>query len=92
MIFVRLLAVAMLLSLRMADTPPKISFYRLEIHTQAPITKFESTLVIPAVTPDTDPQSVQGPAFNVAWLGARTCVLLALERAVELGFTHREYG
>ncbi|KAH7327046.1 hypothetical protein BKA65DRAFT_554606 [Rhexocercosporidium sp. MPI-PUGE-AT-0058] len=55
-----LLAIALLAFSSMADTTPKVTFYGLEINSQAPITRFESTLLIPAVILDTDPDSVQG--------------------------------
>ncbi|KAL2060633.1 hypothetical protein VTL71DRAFT_9274 [Oculimacula yallundae] len=60
MIILHFLVEATLLSFVTADDPPRLSFYGLEINAQAPITKFETTLLIPSVTPDHDPKSVQG--------------------------------
>ncbi|CZT44765.1 uncharacterized protein RSE6_04986 [Rhynchosporium secalis] len=54
------LAVASLLTCVCAGGPPRLTFYGLEILPGAPITKFESTLLVPSVTPDQDPKSVQG--------------------------------
>ncbi|KAK0113426.1 hypothetical protein ONS95_013684 [Cadophora gregata] len=60
MVLIWLLEIAVLLSASMAEPPPPATFYGIEIFPQAPITKFQSTLLIPSVTPDKDPKSVQG--------------------------------
>ncbi|PVH84002.1 hypothetical protein DL98DRAFT_585024 [Cadophora sp. DSE1049] len=57
---IHFLAAAMLSCLSPAETPRPVTFYGIDIFPRAPITKFQSTLLIPSVTPDKDPRSVQG--------------------------------